>query len=203
MKAELTLGEKIEDLIKERSIKREEVIKKAGISRETLGRIINDPDNDCRISNIVRLCKYFNVSADYLLGLSESKYIEADKKSAAAVTGLTDKAIEKLNEFVVAGAKDFGTDRISAIITNEKFIEFLYNIMKALEIERDKDIPNDGQLGQLYLKQQMFERIGKDYSSKIMIVAGDRLKKVYISDAKETMSKIIDDIVSKEKEIDK
>ncbi len=191
--------------IKHESVKT--VAEKTGISRSLIDDLETNAGGKRNVGylNIKRLAQYYNVSVDWLLEMLpfENWSIDADKKKAAVVTGLTDAALSKLSEFVEAGAKEFGTDILSAIITHEHIIEFLYNIMRALEIERDKDIPNDGELGQMYLKQQMFERIGKEYSKRILIVTGDRLKKVYISDAKETMSRIIDDIVIEEKGDDK
>ena len=45
---------------------------------------------------LLRIAKYYNVSADYLLGLSENSTVEPDMKAAVKCTGLSEKSIEKL-----------------------------------------------------------------------------------------------------------
>jgi len=45
---------------------------------------------------IASIAKYFNVSADYLLGLSDTKSIVPDLQSAVNYTGLSEKAVEAL-----------------------------------------------------------------------------------------------------------
>lgn len=48
---------------------------------------------------IIKMANYFNVSTDYLLGLSNFKSTKDDWKIVNKVTGLNDYAIEVLNEF--------------------------------------------------------------------------------------------------------
>lgn len=43
-----------------------------GVSRMALSTWLND-ETEPRAHNIVQICKYFNVSADWLLGLSDKK----------------------------------------------------------------------------------------------------------------------------------
>ena len=50
---------------------------------------------DLKTGAIIALAKYFNVSADYLLGLSD--YKTAQTSDIGAMTGLTEKSIEALN----------------------------------------------------------------------------------------------------------
>lgn len=46
---------------------------------------------------IIKISQFLNVSADYLLGLSEAMTIDTDIQTACKVTGLSEKAVENLN----------------------------------------------------------------------------------------------------------
>lgn len=48
------------------------------------------------IAFLHKLAEHYNVSADYLLGLSDAKTTEQDMKIACEVTGLSEKAIENI-----------------------------------------------------------------------------------------------------------
>ncbi|MBQ8011155.1 MAG: helix-turn-helix transcriptional regulator [Oscillospiraceae bacterium] len=72
-----------------------EAAEKIGITAQTLGRYENDqrkPDSEV----IVMLCKHYGVSADYLLGLSDVKTVDADIHAACKVTGLSEDAVQAL-----------------------------------------------------------------------------------------------------------
>ncbi len=73
MNTSLTIQEKLKDLRVERKLTLEELAEKTGISKSALG---NYETNDCKEishSSIAILAKFYGVTADYLLGLSENK----------------------------------------------------------------------------------------------------------------------------------
>ncbi len=69
----LTLQEKLKDLSVERKLKLEDVAEATGISKSALGNYENIEYKDISHYNIALLAKYYGVSADYLLGLTEQK----------------------------------------------------------------------------------------------------------------------------------
>ena len=79
---------------------------KSGLSQNKLGKALSlSPatigyyENGSRLPDIetaARIARYFDVSADYLLGLSDAKSVEQDMKNACETTGLTQKAIENM-----------------------------------------------------------------------------------------------------------
>lgn len=75
MKVQLTLQEKLKDLRVERNLTLMELSKEVGISASTLGTYENDEYKDISHSYLVILAKYYEVSADWLLGLSEVRNI--------------------------------------------------------------------------------------------------------------------------------
>lgn len=52
------------------NLKQEDLARLVGVNRETIKRWERDIDS-CKASNIKRLCRIFNVSSDYLIGLEE------------------------------------------------------------------------------------------------------------------------------------
>ena len=64
-------------------------------SRQTFGNWLNgrfQPDFD----SLARIARHYNVSTDYLLGLSHIKSVDADIQTASIVTGLSEEAVELL-----------------------------------------------------------------------------------------------------------
>ena len=90
-------------LRKEKGVSQEELSKELGISKSTLGLWeTGDTLPDAR--SLHDLAVYYNVSADYLLGLAELKTPDIDIQKACKLTGLSDDAIHILQEFYAAEA---------------------------------------------------------------------------------------------------
>lgn len=85
----------LKKLRKDRNATQKEVSQAIGADQQTLRRYESGerkPDTEM----LLRIAKYYNVSADYLLGLSENSTVEPDMKAAVKCTGLSEKSIEKL-----------------------------------------------------------------------------------------------------------
>lgn len=86
----------------EKRISQKKLAEKLNISREKVkfwelgGRHIKDDD-------IVMLCDFFDVSADYLLGLADTRKTVGDLAVTAKYTGLSEDALE-----AIAAIKDKG-----------------------------------------------------------------------------------------------
>ncbi len=66
----MTFGERLKELRKERGLSQMELCEAIAVSRQTLSKWENDvvlPD----VENLVMLAKYYGVSTDFLLGLSQ------------------------------------------------------------------------------------------------------------------------------------
>lgn len=91
-----TFAERLTQLREKAGKKRQEVADDLGISRASLeyyekGK--RKPDTDI----LFRIAKYFNASADYLIGLSDVPTADKDLKFVCEYTGLSEKAVEELN----------------------------------------------------------------------------------------------------------
>jgi len=66
----MTTGEKIKELRKEKGLSLRDVEKSIGIDRNMICLIENNKRN-LTVENLLKICRFFNVSADYLVGLKE------------------------------------------------------------------------------------------------------------------------------------
>lgn len=73
MNAALTIQERLKDLRVERGLTLEQLERQTGISKSALGNYENEDYKDITHTSIVTLAKFYGVSADYLLGLTETK----------------------------------------------------------------------------------------------------------------------------------
>lgn len=115
MSTHLTMGEKIEDLIKEKKSTQAKEAQEMCVAASMLSDIINGNRKEIRSDTLIKLCKHFNISADWLLGLSSAQSIDENIKIATKTTGLSEKAIEILQT------------------TNKEFSDNLKTISKMIE----------------------------------------------------------------------
>ena len=73
MKTTLTIQEKLKDLRTEHNLTLEELSEKTDISRAALGKYESDDLKDISPFNLAKLAKFYDVSTDYLMGLSEQR----------------------------------------------------------------------------------------------------------------------------------
>ena len=73
MYVKLTIAERLKDLRTERRLTLEQLAEQTGLSRAALGRYESDDCKEISPTAVVTLAKFYGVSADYLLGLTETK----------------------------------------------------------------------------------------------------------------------------------
>lgn len=73
MNIKLTIPERLKDLRTERGLTLEQLSEATGISRAALGKYEADDFKDISPFSIAALAKFYGVSADYLMGLTETK----------------------------------------------------------------------------------------------------------------------------------
>lgn len=73
MNVALTIQEKLKDLRVEHGLTLEQLEQRTGISKSALGNYETEDYKDISHTSIVTLAKFYGVSADYLLGLTETK----------------------------------------------------------------------------------------------------------------------------------
>lgn len=93
------LSELLQNVKTEKGTIQDDVAKAIGVSRQALGKWANGetvPD----IIDFKKLAIYFDVSADYLLGLTNNKTNNITVKAICEYTGLSDEAVESLADYI-------------------------------------------------------------------------------------------------------
>ena len=73
MQIKLTIQERLKDLRVERGLTLEQLAEATGISKSALGKYESDDYKDISPYSIVELAKFYGVSTDYLMGMTETK----------------------------------------------------------------------------------------------------------------------------------
>lgn len=112
MQVKLTIGERLKDLRVERKLTLEQLADEVGISKSALGKYESDNGKDISPYSISLLADYYGVSADYLMGRSETKN---HPNTALHELHLSDDALEVLK------AGDFNHRLLSEMICHKDF----------------------------------------------------------------------------------
>ena len=89
------VSERIVSLREEKGETQQELADAIGITRQSLSRY-EIAARTVSVEVLGALAQHFNVSADYLLGLSDVRSTEQDMRAACEVTGLSEETITKL-----------------------------------------------------------------------------------------------------------
>ena len=189
MNIKLTIPERLKDLRTERNLILEQLSEATGISRAALGKYEADDFKDISPFSMVELAKFYGVSTDYLLGLTEHKNYPNTELDALH---LGDDAIEvlrtgKFNHRLLSELichKDFQRFMLDAEIYVDRIADMRINDMNAvLEAVRQMALmKNGGDANDLYLRTLEVAQIREDEYFGSLIV--DDLK-VILRDIRE------------------
>ena len=189
MQPKLTIQERLKDLRVECGLTLEQLSAETGISKSALGKYEADDFKDISPFSMVELAKFYGVSTDYLLGLTEQKNHPNTELDALH---LGDDAIEVLrtgkfyhrllSELICH--KDFQRFMLDAEIYVDRIADMRINDMNAvLEAVRQMALmKNGGDANDLYLRTLEVAQIREDEYFGSLIV--DDLK-VILRDIRE------------------
>ncbi len=75
MHDKLTIQERIRDLRQEKKLTLEQLSEQTGLSKSALGSYESNDTKDISHYAIIKLAKFYGVTTDYLLGISEQKTV--------------------------------------------------------------------------------------------------------------------------------
>ena len=169
MNIKLTIPERLKDLRTERGLTLEQLSVATGISRAALGKYEADDFKDISPFSMVELAKFYGVSTDYLLGLTEQKNHPNTELDALH---LGDDAIEvlrtgKFNHRLLSELichKDFQRFMLDAEIYVDRIADMRVNDMNAvLEAVRQMALmKNGGEENDLHLRTLEVAQIRED-----------------------------------------
>lgn len=169
MQPKLTIQERLKDLRVERGLTLEQLSAETSISKSALGKYEADDFKDISPFSMVALAKFYGVSTDYLLGLTEQKNHPNTELDALH---LGDDAIEvlrtgKFNHRLLSELichKDFQRFMLDAEIYVDRIADMRINDMNAvLEAVRQMAlIKNGGEENDLHLRTLEVAQIKED-----------------------------------------
>lgn len=169
MQPKLTIQERLKDLRVERGLTLEQLSAETGISKSALGKYEADDFKDISPFSLVALAKFYGVSTDYLLGLTERKNHPSTELDALH---LDDDAIEvlrtgKFNHRLLSELichKDFQRFMLDAEIYVDRIADMRVKDMNAvLEAVRQMALmKNDGEENDLHLRTLEVAQIRED-----------------------------------------
>ena len=179
MQPKLTIQERLKDLRVERGLTMEQLSTETGISKSALGKYEADDFKDISPFSMVALAKFYGVSTDYLLGLTEQKNHPNTELEALH---LGDDAIEvlrtgKFNHRLLSELichKDFQRFMLDTEIYVDRIADMRVNDMNAvLEAVRQMTLmKNGGEENDLHLRTLEVAQIREDeYFGSL--IAGD------------------------------
>jgi len=138
VKVKLTLQEKLRDLRDERKLILQDVSDVTSIPLATLGRIESNDDIRAGYQDIALLAKFYDVSTDYLFGVTDNRQHRNIEIDALA---LSDDAIEVLKN------KKLNNRLISEFLSHDDFP----NLLRTIEVYIDRKIlPQMNVINSLY-----------------------------------------------------
>ena len=169
MQPKLTIQERLKDLRVERGLTLEQLSVETGISKSALGKYEADDFKDISPFSMVELAKFYGVSTDYLLGLTEQKNHPNTELDALH---LGDDAIEvlrtgKFNHRLLSELichKEFQRFMLDAEIYVDRIADMRVNDMNAvLEAVRQMALmKNGGDANDLHLRTLEVAQIRED-----------------------------------------
>lgn len=189
--AKLEFGDRLDDLIRERQellkrngektdanlIAKEMEIASASLSKYRMGR--GEPG----MTNLLKIAKYFDVSVDYLLVLTEVKEVNPEKSAIAEKIGLSEESLDIL--IGLKNEKDSGDSKwagkrllyLDELISSGEFREIGASLMKMEEItsvmEGDTSFDGNMTLEKIVEEREKTTILGTEYS---LVSLADQVK---------------------------
>ncbi len=119
MKTQLSIQERLKDLRVERGLTLEQLSQQTKIPASTLGSYESDDYKEIPHRNLIVLAEFYEVSADYLLGMTENRQLG---NTALSDLHLSDAALTLLKE------RKVNTLLLSELITHEQFRKLMLDL---------------------------------------------------------------------------
>lgn len=168
-----------------------------GASRPTVSEWLSGKRTP-NIHQLKKMAQLFDVSTDYLLGLSDKKSPDASARAAATYTGLSDEAVEALHcglDNQMRGLSEEERERrlglASELIRSEAFAKMLYDlgeIMEEAHVKKTLKILREQHLGYRFINRAYYpiDPVNRDVViPTLMYILGDPSDKLNAMSDKE------------------
>lgn len=117
-------GDKLKELRKREKMTQSDLSNKLNINRVTITKY-ETGERTPTTDDIISLAKYFNVSTDYLLGITDNATTDTDLQAVCNYTGLYEKTVEKI-QFLKSRGK---ISALNDIINTPDFLSLIDEVM--------------------------------------------------------------------------
>lgn len=148
----MKFNEKFREIVKKSGKQQKEIAEKIGVAPSTISKLLNE-DTEPSAYVLVQIAKCFNVSVDWLLGISESKQVKEIRKAECRTLGLSDYAIDVLRKNAWQNRKGFNS-------------RLLFGLNVLFEQDKEAQTESNGE-SVLWNLCKLFEFIYDDYEIKI------------------------------------
>lgn len=216
MPAKATFASRLKEL--RGTMKQEEFGAKIGVSRGSISYY----ENGARTADIEildKLCRTYEVSADWLIGLSSTRTTNTTIKEVCEYTGLSETSVSWLAKINTASVnnKDSFMSCVNAVLENTRFHSAMYNIYNYLiavsdEAKREynrRQLVNKSNISQIdnskrvsdmlldILKQHRFNVSNLTNTEQDILfndLIGYRMREIYAYQASNDFSELLNDI---------
>ena len=191
-----TFGERLEDLLQERNLTKEQFANKLGMTRQTLSDYINNPLKGLSFSFVRKMSIELGVSIDYLAGLKNNKSRQDTPIEALMLTDEAVNAVENAN---------YERALLSEILANPKFGLLMLDIMVLVSEQYSVVIANNNSQYS-YTREEILKLTkGKEDLNTRTLAAFVVDENTFIKETiRKDLDTILDDVVKKhhKKELD-
>lgn len=131
-------GKRLFELRESRGESQQELADSMGITRQSLSRY-ELGERTANIDLLKKIAEHYDVSADYLLGLTNNATTDANVQSVCKYTGLTDEAVRKIVYARSEGLFDEELDMLSWLIS-EGYVLELCALLSGIRINSEEYI---------------------------------------------------------------
>lgn len=186
------------DLIIKSNLTQAELKEALGVSAGTISDLKNKKSPPPNAETLYKLSKFFNVSIDYLLGLSDVPSVDIDMKAVCDYTGLSQEAVTMLSGSSVAMQLQKAT--LDEILKSEEFWEIVGRINGAKNCTHFLS-PNGDLLAEsvwAYVSES-HKNIPEVYKNALQLVSAIGLAPAYKQELTELICALFDRIVEYDK----
>lgn len=167
---------------------------KLGISRAALSYYENG-SRAIDTTVLCEFCKLFNVSSDYILGLSEAKTTSEDMKAACKVSGLPESTIERLRS-IADSVNGLSKEDLVYILESKQFsdiVSVFFQIRQQEKFLYSEKYSSSEETINAYLDELDIDKTGRVGYVMINFITSGGIEPMYKYILSESMTKLFDE----------
>lgn len=129
---------RLSEIMEERGVSQEKLAKALGVKRQTVS-LYKTGQSSPNAGQLRKISEFFEISSDWLLGMSDVKSQDENLQSTCEYTGLSESALLVIR-FIKLRGETITRQILSMILESENFSEVLDKFTTACNLELDSDL---------------------------------------------------------------